>query len=380
VRIAHVVTLLSADGSYGGPSRVLEGQVNELAARGHEVDVFAGWDGVAQPEFAAGVTAHLSKAYSAIPAAGFAGLVAPKLTADLARFGSSFDILHVHLARDLITLPAAALGGRRGRLVVQSHGRIQPDPRLKSRVMDAALTRRVLRRRGTVLYLTPVEEAGLRAVLPSARLRHLRNGLKATETTLQDVDEVSNEVLFCARLHPRKRVRAFVEMAKLLSERGVRPRFVIAGPDGGDLAAMETALALLPKSVDIDYIGAIPPEQVRKRLSLARVFVLPSVNEPFPMTVLESLAAGTPAVLTDTCAIAGELLDLGAAALTDGSPPQLADAVAALLASPTAWTQQRAEGLRAIREQYSIAAVVDELESVYLELLERLAGTHVKSC
>ncbi len=34
----------------------------------------------------------------------------------------------------------------------------------------------------------------------------------------------ANEVLFCARLHPRKRVLAFLDMAEELHQRGVAAR------------------------------------------------------------------------------------------------------------------------------------------------------------
>jgi glycosyltransferase involved in cell wall biosynthesis len=51
--------------------------------------------------------------------------------------------------------------------------------------------------------------------------------------------------------------------------------------------------------------------------------------------------------------------------VTDGSSEALADAVQALLASPEMRKTQAAAGLDAVRQQYSISAVVDELEAVY---------------
>ncbi len=225
MRVAHVVTQLSVDGAFGGPARVAREQVEELAARGHDVTVLAGWDGIAQPTFANGVKVQLYRARTVIPRAGFAGLVAPRLTAYVARHGREFDIVHVHLARDLITMPTALLASRKTRLVVQPHGMIKPDNRTKSRIMDALATRRVLRVAKPALFLTAIEEHGLLTIAAPLHLQHLANGIAAAKPTdvhrALDDDADGGPVLFCARLHPRKRVLAFVEMAQILTKRGV---------------------------------------------------------------------------------------------------------------------------------------------------------------
>jgi hypothetical protein len=98
VRIAHVLTYVSADGAYGGPLAVLVAQCRELAARGHTVEVFAGWDGVATLEIP-GVTVHLFPVVRAVPM-GFSGLVSPALFRAVTTRLREFDVLHVHLSRD----------------------------------------------------------------------------------------------------------------------------------------------------------------------------------------------------------------------------------------------------------------------------------------
>jgi glycosyltransferase involved in cell wall biosynthesis len=85
------------------------------------------------------------------------------------------------------------------------------------------------------------------------------------------------------------------------------------------------------------------------------------------MVVLEALAVGTPVVATDRCHIAPELQAAGAARITDGSPAQLADAVAGLLDDPALVRQQRDAGRRLVSERYSIAAVTEQLLKLYAE-------------
>lgn len=62
----------------------------------------------------------------------------------------------------------------------------------------------------------------------------------------------------------------------------------------------ESYLQRLKSSANVLYIGALPYESdlLASAYAAAGVFCLPSVSEVMPLSVLESLAAGTPAVLT----------------------------------------------------------------------------------
>ena len=167
---------------------------------------------------------------------------------------------------------------------------------------------------------------------------------------------------FCARLQTRKRVGAFLDLAALLhaSEPG-RYRFVVAGPDEGELGSVEAFRRDRP-DVGVEYRGALSATGARALLAESDVFVLPSVDEPFPMTVLEALAVGTPAIVTDSCGIAADLAAVDAAKVTDGSPTQLADAVRALVAD---WPAASERAREAIRTQYSIASIATKLAAEY---------------
>lgn len=115
----------------------------------------------------------------------------------------------------------------------------------------------------------------------------------------------------------------------------------------------------------VSYGGALEHSAALEAYRRAAVYVLPSVHEPFPMTVLEALAEGTPVVCTDSSGIAAELERGQAALVTDGSPEALADAVAALLVDEQLRSRLAEAGRRAIDEVFSIRAVVDQLEGIY---------------
>jgi glycosyltransferase involved in cell wall biosynthesis len=363
VRIAHVVTYVSADGAFGGPVAVAAGQAEELARRGHTVDFLAGWDGEAALEIP-GVTVRLFPVTRLAP--GLSGLTSRTLLAFLRDQAKEYDAVHIHMGRDLVTLPAATVSLSQGRRVfLQTHGMVMPDTRVRARLMDAVLTRRALSRADVVFVLTDAEAEGVARVGGSAPapVARIPNGV-AIRDLGHDAREDPPVVLFLARLHPRKRVLAFAEMARLLTQQGLTARFRVIGPDEGDLRAL---LAFKQKHdlESIEYRGAIAAGESIGELAQAAVYVLPSFGEVFPMTVLESFVAQTPVVLSEECAIAPELTSRGAIEPTTGEPSDIARAVGALLSDPSLRARRVASASAALTDWLAIGAVADRLEEAY---------------
>jgi glycosyltransferase involved in cell wall biosynthesis len=366
LRIVHVLPYVSEDGAFGGPVAVAVEQCRELARQGHHVVLIAGWDG--EVDFRVeGVDVRLFRARP-IPGLGFSGLLSLALARALRRHVREFDMVHLHLGRHLIALAAADIC-RQARVpyVLQTHGMVIEDVRPQARLLDALSVRRVLRNARAVLALTDAESDALITVSRGgATVVRVRNGV-ASNAIVRDYDAGRvPEVLFLARLHPRKRVLAFTETAALLQARGVHARFAVVGPDEGDREALLDFIDRHP-GLPLTYEGSIAPGHSAVRLAAADVYVLPSVREVFPMTVLESLSVGTPVVLTEDCGISAELRDAGAALVTDGSPSAMADAVARLLESSTL-RRSLTEGMRkSLAEDFGITAVATTLIEIYSE-------------
>jgi glycosyltransferase involved in cell wall biosynthesis len=366
VRIVHVVTLVGDDGAYGGPVSVATGQLGELAARGHEVELLALWRGAAAaPGTLDGVPLRTRRARSLVPGQGFLGLFHPLFAVDLWRRLRGADVVHVHAGRDLVSLAALAVAVlRRRRFVVQTHGMVQPRRSAVARFFDRVYVP-LLRRARRALVLTAQEEAGLREVFgrKSPPLLRLPNGVRVVDAGLPET--TPGDVLYLARLHERKRPEAFVEMAALVHKEAPEARFTLHGSDEGRLPAVLDLIDARGLTGTVTYAGPLDHATAVRRTAAACVYVLPSVNEPFPMSLLEALAAGTPAVCTDSCGIAAELAARGAALVTDGTPEAMADAVLSLLTDPSLRRSTTEAGHQAIREAFSITSVADRLEGVY---------------
>ena len=378
MRILQVLTLVSANGAYGGPVAVAVGQTQALAELGHDVTLLAGWDGVAKLSIPK-VDVQLLRARQAVPGAGFAGLCSPGLWMEARRRATEADVVHVHLGRDMVSLPAALVAASCGRpLVVQTHGMVRVDHRLKAKVVDALLTRRALQHTAAQLVLTDEEEADAQVVagrpLNTARVA---NGVVIPSLSAEWDGTTEPEVVYCARLHHRKRPIAFVEMAAAFLDAGGVARFTMYGPDEGELSGVVRAIAAHGLGSKVKYLGALAPADVLPRLSQAQAYVLPSVNEPFPMSLLEAMSLALPSVITDSTGVSAAFATSGAAEVTDGTPTSMAQALSEVLASASAWQTRSSRARQEIAEHYRADSVARHLEDLYnTAIKERDPSSH----
>jgi glycosyltransferase involved in cell wall biosynthesis len=363
VRIVQVLSYVSHDGAYGGPVAVARMQCEYLTKRGHEVHLVAGWDGVAELDIP-GVRVHLCRARR-LPGLGMAGLISPSVWRTVARLGATADVVHLHVARDLVQMPSASLVRRRGTVVLQAHGMIRPDHRVSARLVDGLATRPLYRAADAHLVLTDDERRDVPVVAGSVqgRIVSIKNAVPVPDVVASWSEEAPR-VLFLSRLHERKRPTAFVDMAAEAVRRDSRAVFEMYGPDEGELSAVLARIDKAALQDRVAYRGALSPDQVLPVLASAQVFVLPSINEPFPMALLEAMSVGLPPIITARTGISAELKTRGTAAVTDGTAEDMADALIRLTDSEEAWTAASRSARADIEHSFSCDAVVDTLEEV----------------
>lgn len=370
MRVLHAVTLHSPSHAFGGPVRVALNLAKGLRERGHEARLLALGEGFPDPwpTSVEGVPAKLFPARRVLPL-GFSGMTSPALLASAGRLVRDADVVHVHLARDLVTLPVALAALRAGKpLVLQTHGMVDPSGKLLAKVLDAVAVRRLLRGADAVLYLTPHEREGLDAVVggPLAGAVRLVNGTPAQEE--RPAPAGPPRILYSARLQARKRPVDFVDAAPAVLAAHPDAEFVVAGPDEGELAAVRARVSQLGLDGRFTVPGALSTAEVLAELRRAHVYVLPSVDEPFPMSVLEALSVGVPTVVTHSNGLARDIASAGAGRAVTPGPAGVAEAVLALL-DPAG----NAAASRAARElaaaSFSMDAVLDTLLPIYEKAL-----------
>ena len=274
LKILHLLTLVDDDSSYGGPVTVAIGQCRELNRQGHHAEILAGWrEHRAPPTELESVPAHLFRVQRALPSPRFSGLLSRGLVRWLHAHAQDFDVVHIHLARDLIPLVAARyLSARRRPFVVQTHGMIIADPRRSIIALDRVLTIGALKAAAHRLVLTEVEADAVREVAgPGAEVTLLPNGVRPPEGLIAH-EPADPDVLFLARLHPRKRVMDFAQAAAELIQEGSPARFSVVGPDDGDLPALLAFTAARPALEGrLVYEGSLPHRAALERIAARKL-------------------------------------------------------------------------------------------------------------
>ncbi|MET8676366.1 glycosyltransferase [Streptomyces sp. NPDC004647] len=376
MKVLHVVTLHTPTNDFGGPTRVALNLSKGLRASGVDARIATlgdGFDGPL-PTAVEGVPAFMFQARHVLPQFEVSGITSPALLARARELVRTADVVHVHLMRDLITLPFALIALQCGRpLVLQTHGMIDPTEKRVAKIVDALGLRRVLRKADAILHLTEMEREGVEAVVAPARLtrtHRLVNGVELQERRPLREPGRPPTVLYCARVQARKRPEDFIAAIPTVLAKHPDARFVLAGPDTGSLAGAMLDLARgLGVADAVEYVGALGHAEVLEQLRRSDVYVLPSVVEPFAVSVLEAMSVGVPVVVTRTGGLSPDVDAAGAGRVVDSSPdrdngPLVGQAILELL-DPAANEEASDAAWRLIRDRFSIDAVVDTLRGVY---------------
>ena len=179
-----------------------------------------------------------------------------------------------------------------------------------------------------------VARAAVAASAPADRMRTVPVPVEPAEAAPQPPWADGRPVVgFVGRVEPRKGVLDLLAAMPALAERVEDVRLVIVRgpalePDRDYERRVEEACARLGDRVTV--VGPVP--DARALMPWFDVLCVPSIAEPFGTVAAEALAAGTPAVVTDSggmpeYVVAGRNGDV----VAPGDPAQLADALARVI-------------------------------------------------
>jgi glycosyltransferase involved in cell wall biosynthesis len=104
-------------------------------------------------------------------------------------------------------------------------------------------------------------------------------------------------ILFAGRVTLQKGVEYFIRAAHIALQYNPDLRFIVAG-SGDQLPKMIELAANLEIGDRVMFYGFYSREEALKLFSMADVFIMPSVSEPFGIVPLEAVARGTPCIIS----------------------------------------------------------------------------------
>ena len=109
-------------------------------------------------------------------------------------------------------------------------------------------------------------------------------------------------VLFLGRLTIQKGAEFFLKAARKVLDYEPDVCFVVAG-DGDMLPQLVDQTVDLGISNRIIFTGRLTEDEVKHIYGISSVYVMPSVSEPFGITALEAISAGTPTIASKTAGV-----------------------------------------------------------------------------
>ncbi len=168
-----------------------------------------------------------------------------------------------------------------------------------------------------------------------------------------------------ARFVPRKRHTVLIKALERLRDAGlgVNCELVGYGPTEPEVRRLADASEL---NGHLDFAGRLGQPEIAARLAQADIFVLNSLWEGMPGSILEAMAAGLPVVATDVSGT-NEVVVNGETGLLvpPDDPGALADAIATLVRDGALRLSMGAAARRRAETQFSFERVVLEKAALY---------------
>ncbi len=133
--------------------------------------------------------------------------------------------------------------------------------------------------------------------IPEQKIQVVYNGIDKSSYIVDNSNFALNEkvVLFLGRLTIQKGPDWFLEAAYQVLQFKPNTRFVIVG-DGDMLSSLINKAIAMGISDKISFSGF--QDNVKQFYSIADLFVMPSVSEPFGLTALEAMASKNPVIIS----------------------------------------------------------------------------------
>lgn len=381
----RILTICAYTWSIGGPAKFIYDQTEVALAKGHQVDILS----PVSPE---------DKVY---PVPEGARVITCLRTTPISRYFKEFSIdLHRYLKKyihqyDIVLCHglwhfgsiAPFLLDRTIPKVVTIHGLLDPwvyrKGYWKKQLMSVLLQKRLLRRADLIHVLTQDEEHDLLRFLgnPHPNIAVIPNGIRVADfaslppkgTFRQQFELPADKkiVLFMSRLNRKKGLELLLPAFKQYNQTFDDAVLVLAGPDDGYAQAAQSFINEHKLACTIKMVGMLTGETKQAALADADIFVLPSYSEGFSMAVLESMAAGLPALLSDRVGFGDAIRQHEAAYLTDLTIDSIAEGLQKMLHDDNYRTHLKHNAQKLVREQYDLDVVAGQLLDEYQKILRR---------
>lgn len=281
------------------------------------------------------------------------------------------DVLHGHGSKGGVHARLARVGAA-GRVALNTpHGGVL---NYRPGSVSGGLFRRVERAIGAITdaYIFESDYAERRfhelIGVPPCVEAVIHNGLAPSEFEPVVCDADAKDFVFIGEFRAAKGIGFLVDALSGLAAPNGRPATIAMAGSGPEFEQTVTRIRELGLIDRVELLGVMPARDALKR---GRCLVVPSLTESLPYVILEGASGGLPVISTNVGGITEIFGPTSAKLVAAGDVAALGRAMAAFLADPGAAATEAKLRLDYIAPRFSIATMVDKIEALYRDVLER---------
>jgi len=175
-------------------------------------------------------------------------------------------------------------------------------------------------------------------------------------------------ILFIGRLHPIKGIEYAIKAMRYLVDEPYGVKLVLAGPCFGHYNHLVELVDKLELKEHVLFVGPLYDREKLEALYGCDIFVLPSISDMFPTTVLEAAYCGLAVILSDGVLLS-ENIKREAAIVVRRDPKEIADAIKRLVKDKEYRLMLGEKAKRIVESDYSSEVLVVKTLKMYESVL-----------
>lgn len=281
-----------------------------------------------------------------------------------------FDIIHAHshlfFSTNLCAL-VKIIGS--SPLVLTSHGlNSQTAPDWFQKMYNATGAKWTFKYADKIICYTKEEQKEIMSLgLSRNKIAVIHNGINTDFFTPKENGKNNNSLLWIGRFTPKKGCEYLIDAFKLLKIRYPHLKLLMVGR-GPNRDRIIKKIKENNMTDSITIKDFIPNNEIQKVYRESDVFVLPSLEEGVPRTILEAMACSVPIVCSNLPQLVNIVEDCGFL-VPKGDPKAIAEKVSEILSQKKVAKELGENGRKKVIENYSWKDTVEKTIELYEELI-----------
>ena len=375
----RILNICAYSWEIGGPPKIIFDHTQVALRDGHQVDILSPISPNERP-YPVPDGARLLLFPRTTPVSNYFREFSIGLYRYLQQHIHEYDVVHCHALWHFGSL-APFMTNRSVAKVVTIHGVLDrwayAHNNWKKSLIDRLAQRAYLRRADLVHINNTDERADLLRYFGDEhpRIELIPNGVRMSDFTVLPPKGTFRQkfnlpadrpmVLFMSRLNEKKGLDLLLPAFRDYVRQHPGTVLVLAGPDDGYEATARQFIQDHNLNDAVRLVGMLTGDDKKAALHDADLFTLPSYSEGFSIAVLEAMAAGTPALVSDRVGFGEAIRTHEAAGLVELNPDSVRAGLDRLMGNPSLRQQLSQNATNLLRTQYDMDIVARQMLRAY---------------